>query len=139
MLLEEALLKKLALQEEQKELAAKQEQIAAKQEKTIDQYINAISPVIETKESESNAHLEVKSEPKKRIRQMEYSKLANVIKEILKETPIMSRQQLENTLYENHGLQWKNFGDTLSTLKKGSHIRLDRLMKDGKVFYSLSK
>jgi hypothetical protein len=71
--------------------------------------------------------------------QIKFKDLARLITKLLTEVPVMTHNQLEQLLYDNYGLKWKNFFDTLTNLKRGNYLILDKFKRNGITYYQLPK
>jgi hypothetical protein len=71
--------------------------------------------------------------------QIKFKDLARLITNLLSEVPVMTHNQLVEELYNNYGLKWKNFFDTLTNLRRGNYLTLDKFKRNGITYYQLSE
>ncbi|UOE58166.1 hypothetical protein [Cytobacillus oceanisediminis] len=69
--------------------------------------------------------------------QISYAELSRLITDILKKHQVVTHTQLVKILFEEYGLKWKNFFDTLAGLKRGGYLFLDKFKRDGTTYYQL--
>ncbi len=150
--LQEALLLHNTLLDEQKELVEKQlknvEQIIEIQRASLkDLRSNSELPVKETelkpdsdpipkKDSKEGKFFDTERRKSQRI---PHEKLAVFVKEILDDSPFISKQHMVSILRDKHGLEWANFSDVIGSLNSKGLLNIKITRKEGRTFYFLDK